>query len=187
MPRPGADAREAELLEERPRLTSDRSIPKRSRTTRLRSTQRQRTTPSVSGSGPVATSCLSTPFCSSDNRAGRPGGLMSISPSGPCWLKRCTQSRSVCRSIPPIRAASARVLPSRTAAKASSRRACAASFTRAARRRRSSAAKSSRSVIAPPISASESIRSATIESQRRREREPRAGRHAQRVTPSEAW
>src|SRR3989304_6066256 len=46
------------FLSTRPRLTSDKSTPKRSRTTRLRSTQRQRTTPSVSGSGPVSTSCF---------------------------------------------------------------------------------------------------------------------------------
>lgn len=44
MPRPRADAREAELLQDAANLTSDRSPPKRSHTTRFRSTQRQHTT-----------------------------------------------------------------------------------------------------------------------------------------------
>ena len=144
-------------LKTRPRLTSDRSTPKRSRTTRFKSTQRQRTTPSVSGSGPASTSCFNKSFCSSDRRGGRPVGLMSISPSGPCWLKRCAQSRSVCRSMPPSRAASVRFIPSRTAAKASKRRACAASFALAAILRRSSDPKSCRRLIAAPIPTSESI------------------------------
>src|SRR5262252_2011657 len=43
------------LLRTRPRLTSDRSTPKRAPRTRLRSTQRQRATPSFSGSGPAST------------------------------------------------------------------------------------------------------------------------------------
>src|SRR6266852_8466390 len=77
----------------RPKLTSDRSTPKRCPRTRFRSMQRQRTTPSVAGSGPVSTSCLSTSFCFSESFDGRPGGLMSISPSGPYSLKRCTPSQ----------------------------------------------------------------------------------------------
>jgi hypothetical protein len=51
---------------------------------------------------------------------------MFIRPSGPCSLKRITQSRSVWRSIPPVFAASSRDAPSRIAATARSRRACAA-------------------------------------------------------------
>lgn len=40
----------------------------------------------------------------------------AISPLGPSSLKRCTQSRSVWRSMPPIRAASSRLIPSMTPA-----------------------------------------------------------------------
>ena len=56
-----------------------------------------------------------------------------------CSLKRITQSRSVCRSMPAFVAASVRELPSSTAAIASSRRACAASFACFANRRTSAA------------------------------------------------
>src|SRR5260221_4809998 len=42
----------------RPKLTSDRSTPKRCPRTRFRSMQRQRTTPSVAGSGPVSDQLL---------------------------------------------------------------------------------------------------------------------------------
>ena len=52
-------------------------------------------------------------------------------------LKRCTQSRSVCRSMPPIFAASDRLIPSRTAAIDSNRRLWFASFDDAASRRSS--------------------------------------------------
>src|SRR6516162_553516 len=54
--------------------------------------------------------------------AGAPGAGTLIRPSGPCSLNRITQSRSVCRSIPPTLAASARDAPSSTAAIARSRR-----------------------------------------------------------------
>src|SRR5260221_7660029 len=49
---------------------------------------------------------------------------MLTRPSGPCSLKRITQSRSVWRSMPAFVAASVRELPSSTAAIASNRRAC---------------------------------------------------------------
>ena len=54
-------------LRMRPRLTSHRSTPKRSPRTRLRSTHRQRTTPSLSGSGPVSTISRNSSFCSADS------------------------------------------------------------------------------------------------------------------------
>jgi hypothetical protein len=63
----------------------------------------------------------------------------SSRPSGPCALNRCTQSRSVCRSMPPIRAACVRFMPSTTAASDRSRRLWFA-FLVAAAKRRSSAA-----------------------------------------------
>ena len=58
---------------------------------------------------------------------------------GPAALKRWTQSRSVCRSIPPTFAADPRSIPSRTAAKDNSRRLWLTSFERRASARRSSA------------------------------------------------
>jgi hypothetical protein len=90
-------------LSARPRLTCDRSTLKRSPSTRLRSTHRQRTTPSRSGSGPASTSRRNSSCCSTDSFRGRPGDLASIRPSAPSLLKRCTQSRSVCRSIRDVR------------------------------------------------------------------------------------
>jgi hypothetical protein len=63
---------------------------------------------------------------------GRPGEVPSISPSMPCALKACTQSRNVWRSMPPIRAAALRLTPSRTPASANSRRAWLASLDAAA-------------------------------------------------------
>ena len=69
---------------------------------------------------------------------------MSFRPSGPCSLKRCTQSRKVCRSMPPIRAASPRLIPSRTAASDNSLRLWFACFVAAASRRSSAAEKSVR-------------------------------------------
>lgn len=56
------------------------------------------------------------------SRGGCPFERMSRSPSGPCWLKRWTQSRRVWRSIPPIRAACSRSIPSSTAASDNNRR-----------------------------------------------------------------
>jgi hypothetical protein len=57
-------------------------------------------------------------------RQPRVGPLAQASnrPSGPALLNRWTQSRSVWRSMPPIRAASARFIPSRTAASDNRRR-----------------------------------------------------------------
>jgi hypothetical protein len=52
----------------------------------------------------------------------------------PLIVESDPQSRSVCRSMPPILAASVREAPSSTAAIASNRRACAASFARFASR-----------------------------------------------------
>ena len=60
-------------------------------------------------------------------------------PVRPRALKRCTQSRSVWRSMPPILAASPRSMPSRTAASDNSRRLWLASFKRLASARSSSA------------------------------------------------
>jgi hypothetical protein len=54
-------------------------------------------------------------------------------------LKRWTQSRSVCRSMPPIFAAAARSMPSRTAASDRSRRLWLTVFDRRANDRSSSA------------------------------------------------
>src|SRR4030081_3752379 len=92
------------LLSTRPIATVDRSTPKRCPRTRCKSTQRPRTTPSFSGSGPASTSSRNTSRCSV--------GLILMRPSGPLSLKRRTQSRSVWRSMPLIRAAVARSIPS---------------------------------------------------------------------------
>src|SRR5258708_2289127 len=100
------------FLSTRPIATVDRSTPKRCPRTRCRSAHRQRTTPSFSGSGPVSTSSRNTSRCSADNFGRRPVGLTLIRPSGPVSLKRWAQSRSVWRSMPPIRAAVARSIPS---------------------------------------------------------------------------
>ena len=66
-----------------------------------------------------------------------PAVQLSMRPSGPKALKRWTQSRSVCRSMPPIFAAAPRSIPSRTAAKDRSRRLWLASFERRASARSS--------------------------------------------------
>src|SRR6266571_7399858 len=142
------------FLSARPRLTAERSTPKRSPRTRFKSTQRQRTTPSFSGSGPASTSWRKSSSCSLESVRGRPDGLMLISPSGPRSLKRCTQSRSVWRSMPPMRAASSRSIPSQTAASARSLRAWSASFAFPAKRRNSSVSKSSRSLTGALIQSS---------------------------------
>jgi hypothetical protein len=96
----------------------------------IRSPARQRTTPWIAGVGPSSTIRARNALCSSSSLAGAPGEAIFIRPSGPCSLKRITQSRSVWRSIPPVFAASSRDAPSRIAATARSRRACAASFVR---------------------------------------------------------
>src|SRR5215212_3038483 len=123
-------------------------MPKRSATICCRSTRRQRTTPWTARSGPVSTTSASCASCSAERRGGWPFDQLSLSPSGPRSLKRCTQSRSVWRSMPPIRAASARLIPSSTAASDSRRRLWLACLEAAARRRSSSAEKSTLTVTA---------------------------------------
>ncbi|MET3524509.1 hypothetical protein ABID25_006380 [Mesorhizobium abyssinicae] len=93
---------------------------------------------------------------SCDSRDAGPGADWSTRPSVPAVLNRCTQSRSVWRSIPPIRAASARLMPSRTAAIDNSRLLWRASFEFRARRRSSPAEKSVRNFTADPIAESPS-------------------------------
>src|SRR5829696_2221346 len=124
------------------------ATPKRSATICCRSTRRQRTTPWTARSGPVSTTSASCASCSAERRGGWPFDQLSLSPSGPRSLKRCTQSRSVWRSMPPIRAASARLIPSSTAASDSRRRLWLACLEAAARRRSSSAEKSALTVTA---------------------------------------
>src|SRR3954467_5601247 len=117
-----------------------------------RSTRRQRTTPSRSGSGPCSTAVTSFASCSGVSRGLRPDRCRSCRPARPSSLYRCTQSRRVCRSMPAARAASSREAPSSTSARASIRRAARASRHRAASRRRSPAP-GSRRVIAIVIRA----------------------------------
>ena len=50
--------------------------------------------------------------CVGVSRRSLPGAGRFTSPSGPSSLNRCTQSRSVWRSMPPSRAASSRLIPS---------------------------------------------------------------------------
>ncbi len=69
--------------------------------TRWRSTRRQRTTPSTARSGPVSTIPANSACCAADTRLGFPGRRLSFSAAGPRAFQRCTQSRNVCRSIPP--------------------------------------------------------------------------------------
>jgi hypothetical protein len=70
--------------------------------------------------------------CSAERRGLGPSVQLSIRLSGPEALKRWTQSRSVCRSIPPIFAAAPRSIPSLTAASDRSRRLWLTSFDRQA-------------------------------------------------------
>src|SRR5215203_4536095 len=126
----------------------DQHAPKRSATICCRSTRRQRTTPCTARSGPVSTTSASCASCSAERRGRWPFDQLSLSPSGPRSLKRCTQSRSVWRSMPPIRAASARLIPSSTAASDSRRRLWLACLEAAASRRSSSVEKSALTVTA---------------------------------------
>ena len=87
-----------------------------------RSISRQRTTPSRQGWGPASTICASAARWSDVSVGRLPGALRSTRPAGPSALKRTTQSRTICSPTPPIRAASVREPPSRTAESASSRR-----------------------------------------------------------------
>src|SRR3990170_8340381 len=116
-----------------------------------RSTRRQRTTPSTAGSGPVSTISANSAFCGGDSRGAGPLHQASLRPSGPDALNRCTQSLSVCRSMPPIFAASSRLLPSLTAASDRSRRLWLASFEALASRRSSAAEKSVRIFTGDPM------------------------------------
>src|SRR5262245_23083500 len=134
-------------------------------TSQTRSLQRQRTTPSRARSGPSATMSFSAAFCFTESLLGRPGEVSLISPSMPRLLKACTQSRSVCRSIPPMRAATCRLMPSRIAASASKRRAWLASLLAAAACRNSLALIPSLSGIATMSSAPESVGSRVTASQ----------------------
>ena len=98
--------------------------------------RRQRTTPSTSGSGPVSTIAESSLICSCVKSRGRPAPERCFRPSGPSSLKRCAQSLSVWRSIPPTFAASVRLTPSYAAAKAKSRRTWRGARLRLAKSRR---------------------------------------------------
>ena len=103
---PRTDVREAEFLEE---LSDSQNL---SAMTRLRSSRRQRTTPSFTDPDPPRRSARTEPVASAERRGLGPSVQLSTRPSGP--LKRWTQSRSVWRSIPPIFAAEPRSMPSRT-------------------------------------------------------------------------
>ena len=99
------------------------SLTSNSSSTRAcKATQRHRTTPSFTGSGPASTHATNCACCLGDNRGFAPLPFRSDNPSMPSALKRCAQSRSVCRSIPLLRAAVSRSTPSSTSAMASSRR-----------------------------------------------------------------
>lgn len=86
-------------------------------------------------SEPVSTICAGSACCAVERRLGLPRRQLSFSPVGPCAFKPCTQSRSVYRSVPPILAASARLILSSTIAIDSSRWLWFASFVEVARRR----------------------------------------------------
>jgi hypothetical protein len=77
-------------------VSSLTEIPNFLSTTRTRSIQRQRTTPSRVKSGPCSTIAFSDAFCCPENLHGCPGELSLTSLSMPPLLKACTQSRSVC-------------------------------------------------------------------------------------------
>src|SRR6476620_1654491 len=180
MARPGAEVREAELLERAPQAHLRQIDTEALSENTLQVDAAPAYDPILLRVGAGLDKLLQCLFLLVESFDGRPVGLMSIRPSGPYWLKRCAQSRSVCRSIPPIRAASVRFIPSRTAASASNRRACAASFTFAASRRSSSAPKSSRRPTAAPI--------ADLPNQSSRSEMDHAGASFQnRVRPSEGW
>jgi hypothetical protein len=90
------------------------STSKRSLSSACRSSRRQRTTPSRSGSGPCSTTAASSACCSGVRRGLRPDRRRPYRPARPSSLYRCTQSPSVCRSIPACRAAASREDPSST-------------------------------------------------------------------------
>lgn len=129
------------------------SLTSNSSSTRAcKATQRHRTTPSFTGSGPASTHATNCACCLGDNRGFAPLPFRSDNPSMPSALKRCAQSRSVCRSIPLLRAAVSRSTPSSTSAMASSRRTKRPSLVRFAARRKSFADISVRVIfMAPPM------------------------------------
>lgn len=73
---------------------------------------RQRTTPWIAGIGPLSTISTSARRWASLSRDRLPGALPSSRPSGPRALNRTTQSRTICKPTPPIRAAAVRLPPS---------------------------------------------------------------------------
>ena len=121
----------------------EHATPKRSSMIRTGPMRRQRTTPSLFRPGfdnlrrfphlPVV-----------QQPEGRPAPSRLVNPSGPSSSNRCTRSPNVWRSIPPIRAASVRFMPSQTAANAGSRRIGRLSEHRSTRRCKPAASKSRR-------------------------------------------
>jgi len=117
--------------------------------------RRQRTTPCSDKLGPSFTSLATSASCSEVSRGFGPGGMRLDSPATPRSLYRCTQSRSVWRSMPHKTAASVRGRPSRTRAKASIRRDASESRDCAAARRSPDASNSIRVIetaMPPPES-----------------------------------
>jgi len=128
-----------------------------------RSMRRQRTTPCSDKLGPSFTSLATSASCSEVSRGFGPGGMRLDSPATPRSLYRCTQSRSVWRSMPHKTAASVRGRPSRTRAKASIRRDASESRDCAAARRSPDASNSIR-VIETAMPPPESMREERITS-----------------------
>jgi hypothetical protein len=96
MPRVRTDVREAELLQDLAIVRSWQTTPKRSATICRRSAPASaRPCTAQSGSRPDQTAPAAPPR----GAEGLPFDQLSLSPSGPLSLKRCTQSRSVWRSI----------------------------------------------------------------------------------------
>ena len=112
---------------------------------------RQDDTPSRSGSAPRSTIALSAACWPSLIQGRRPERGWSRRPSTPSALKRITQSRSVCRSIPAAWAAAFRLMPSSTLASAIRRAATRPSRSRRAKRRSSAASRSVRIASGAPI------------------------------------
>jgi hypothetical protein len=96
----------------RPTVVSLTDTPKFSQSHCTRSISRQRTTPSRQGVGPSSTARASAARSAGPSTGALPGAFRSIRPAGPSALKRTTQSRTICKVTPPIRAASVREFPS---------------------------------------------------------------------------
>src|SRR5215470_4214757 len=77
----------------------------------IRSHARQRTTPCTAGIGPSSTIRERNALCASVSLLGPPGDGLLPRPSHPCSLNRITQSRNVCRSMPPILRVNCRQAP----------------------------------------------------------------------------